>query len=1225
MKPLTLLTLATLLTLHLNATPVQFNELYFTGQPLNRKITLQLDPRFNPMADSSSTSVIGGVPLSVFPTNGTATVNLVPADYFVFIEGIPKFWRISVPDSTNVQNAVHLQSTLPSYAYTNAVGNTNGVQLAAGIWIIAVTNNGVVLISVNTNSVITAAQLAALAATNNLGSAAWQSISAFDPAGAAQAATNGLGSAARQPTSAFDPAGAAQAATNGLGSAARLPASAFDPAGAAQGAIGATNQAEFWVSTNALGTNGIGTMSAPFDGSTRVLFDSVMQAMPTNCVVHLMAGTYATWGDQGFQIKTEQRILGAGIDRTILKIVSDAPILSCCPPNVIRSTCTTCESGYPYLNSGIEVSDLTLDSNTQTNAAEPHNGIVLYATRSAIRRVKWINGFAPSNGNEAWGMCINGNEGAATGVTIEDCVVSQFKDGPLTGFGISVQSANHTVTGKIINNRAYLAGTTNMACIALSVCGGNGVEISGNYVEGAAEGFHADTYGMTNCILADNFFNGVGVGFMCQSWQRNQNRFLNNTILLDPTHNPATAFYSYGGSTNYSIIGNNIGLSGNAVPGYNYRFLVLANVAGLTISGNNINSAVSVGAIAASCTGTNFFANYDELGNPIAGLNTAFDVAGAAQAATNGLGSAARQSTGAFDSAGAAQTATNGLKSAAWHLASDFQLLFPITFTNGGSVTAVYGMDSGISAHHWIKDGTGAVRVELWPGYERWANASGSSQIYFGDDGMTINIGERTYVLDEDGFTLENLTISSVFKLSSGNPASGYVLTSDGSGTGTWQPPSASGTNGSTPAIGQVLTWTGSNSIWAFPSSGGTTNFDDIDIGTMIVTNLILSGSTPTPGQVITWSGAAAVWSTPSSSGTNGSSSASTSSCKYDSVTNGTYLLDFSQANNFDLNVYTNVTLIGSNWLSGWTSLERHSIILHPVGANRALTLPANWSAISESGSNSIPTNIVAGVMLVLDLTAFDAAGHSVMVTAKRGADPGLALYAGENISSLDPTLQTFLLGSESQTNVIRCLRFTDAEILTLDNEIQWFKASPLATNAIMQFLGVDCCGYPILLQMTTNPAAKISNLQIDFSVAPYNYVAPDSTFAPYCRPFQVETWGNGWKVFFDFSTNYSIYDIHAASVTRLFDYGDLSSTFFIVDPLVTDLSCFTNMLWAPTQADYTNVFTDFTYRPGNWTVGGTNYYNRFFHLANAPTNTIVVTTGGTYGFATNIFPLIVQ
>src|SRR5258708_1140846 len=81
-----------------------------------------------------------------------------------------------------------------------------------------------------------------------------------------------------------------------------------------------------WVAVRTDGISGSGTQSDPYDGSTSTKFDALMDGFAANTAIFLGPGTFETKGhgdgvSGGWQAKSGQRIMGSGIDVTILKIV----------------------------------------------------------------------------------------------------------------------------------------------------------------------------------------------------------------------------------------------------------------------------------------------------------------------------------------------------------------------------------------------------------------------------------------------------------------------------------------------------------------------------------------------------------------------------------------------------------------------------------------------------------------------------------------------------------------------------------------------------------------------------------------------------------------------------------------------------------------------------------------------------------------------------------------
>lgn len=248
---------------------------------------------------------------------------------------------------------------------------------------------------------------------------------------------------------------------------------------------------EFWISTNATGNFhwlwASGKMNHPLDGSTQRNFDKNMNSLPANSIVHLSPGTYRTkgyWG--GFGIKTGQKILGSGMEATVLQF----------PPGLHVGGSGACmiANGYPVTD--VEICDLTCDCNA-LNHLDTYSGIVLNGTHLAVRRVKVINCAHFGGNSEAWGIELGMLGTGSTNDVIEDCEVSHFNYAG--GGGISSMCINGS--GVMRHNRALLDGGS----FGFDAPPGD-VLIEGNYVEAAVSGVHGDMAGMTNATVVKNTF-----------------------------------------------------------------------------------------------------------------------------------------------------------------------------------------------------------------------------------------------------------------------------------------------------------------------------------------------------------------------------------------------------------------------------------------------------------------------------------------------------------------------------------------------------------------------------------------------------------------------------------------------------------------------------------------------------------------------------------------------
>jgi hypothetical protein len=363
-------------------------------------------------------------------------------------------------------------------------------------------------------------------------------------------------------------------------------------------AIQLTN--EFWISTNTPTAN-LGTLADPFDGSTATTFDLAMSNMPPNSVMHILAGTYQTKGwnpclPWGWRLKTGQKILGSGIDVTIIQEVAN---VGCCAH--VMSTSNTC-SGVGFSCSNIEISDLTVDCNFNTNS----HGILLHGTTHAIRRVKLINAASVGSTNEVFLLQIDGAGPSSEGNVVEECEVSNFiaiAGGACTA--IVLGNSTGFISGVIKNNRVFLAPAYGQ--LAIDGWGLNNLLVEGNYVNGAATGLYT-RYGATNLIASHNIFKNCLYGFSMDNVPRRNLAFTYNNIQLSYSTTISRAGFYFGSSgsyTNVSLIGNTVQFDTQA--GALSYGIAATNIVGGTISLNTIDARMSNGF--QNCTNLNVFDN----------------------------------------------------------------------------------------------------------------------------------------------------------------------------------------------------------------------------------------------------------------------------------------------------------------------------------------------------------------------------------------------------------------------------------------------------------------------------------------------------------------------------------------------------------------------------------------------------------------------------------------
>jgi hypothetical protein len=348
--------------------------------------------------------------------------------------------------------------------------------------------------------------------------------------------------------------------------------------------------AEFWISTN-LASRNLGTRENPFVCVTEPQFDRTMSNLPPNCTIHILAGTYSTYGSpKGYTVKTGQTIIGRGMDVTVLKLA----------PNTPDNTSVIGSIGG-YFGTNMEISDLTCDGNyqEQNRAAVTYCGATLFGTHNAIRRVKVIH-LAKFGGNsEAWGIVLNENNvGDSTGNIIEDCTVTEFLGG-LPGQGISAFSFNappdHPISGMVRNNRVLLQPDVYHPEIAFNNNNVFDGRYEGNYVDGATFGFYGDTGGSSNVSVVRNTFRNVVEGVSLSNARRQDMTFSQNKILLATNQvSMGTAFnIQKTGVTNISIVGNRVSWNTAPPSGLPGCFLNVSDISGLRVMDNEVEGTLT--------------------------------------------------------------------------------------------------------------------------------------------------------------------------------------------------------------------------------------------------------------------------------------------------------------------------------------------------------------------------------------------------------------------------------------------------------------------------------------------------------------------------------------------------------------------------------------------------------------------------------------------------------
>src|SRR6266851_3466977 len=129
---------------------------------------------------------------------------------------------------------------------------------------------------------------------------------------------------------------------------------------------------EVWLALRTDGQRGSGTVSDPFDATLAATFDSLMGSFAPYTTIHLAAGTYQTNGyaagvTGGWQPKRGQRIVGAGIDVTTLKLT---------PGGTVGALYFAIGADDSVQVNEFEASDMTIDCNLASQAAAVAAGAI---------------------------------------------------------------------------------------------------------------------------------------------------------------------------------------------------------------------------------------------------------------------------------------------------------------------------------------------------------------------------------------------------------------------------------------------------------------------------------------------------------------------------------------------------------------------------------------------------------------------------------------------------------------------------------------------------------------------------------------------------------------------------------------------------------------------------------------------------------------------------------
>jgi hypothetical protein len=277
---------------------------------------------------------------------------------------------------------------------------------------------------------------------------------------------------------------------------------------------------------------GSGTRLNPYSGD----FDYIMGIkVPANTVVNLGGGVFWTkgWAGQGgvSAIPAGVTLQGDGEGLTTVRRAT----------NYLGYT----ERLYNTLfsgNSNVTVCNLTVDNNAFDYVAHGWTnallGVTLLGSGNTLEHVTDINGFGYAYGSGPEGFQLSVGGYGKGGNKIIGCTVSNFFG--RYGDGIA-PVGDCLVEGNHVFFTPQPAGVPQYNLFGINVVGSSrGSLVTGNYVYGGKDGFHNDTGGDTNLVIANNVFENV-----CQGVNLTGDEKPYNSVII--SHNLMTQ------QTNYTV------------------------------------------------------------------------------------------------------------------------------------------------------------------------------------------------------------------------------------------------------------------------------------------------------------------------------------------------------------------------------------------------------------------------------------------------------------------------------------------------------------------------------------------------------------------------------------------------------------------------------------------------------------------------------------------------
>jgi len=142
------------------------------------------------------------------------------------------------------------------------------------------------------------------------------------------------------------------------------------------------------------GIAGTGTILDPYDASTPLKFETLMNSFPAYSNIVLLRGTYRTRGtysnvvNGGFSLKSGWNISGEGIDKTIVRLDFEGT-----PPLWIRTAVFGHAESYSIFFDDVTIKDMTIDANYLNNGGDARSLVCAAwnGENALIENVKGLN------------------------------------------------------------------------------------------------------------------------------------------------------------------------------------------------------------------------------------------------------------------------------------------------------------------------------------------------------------------------------------------------------------------------------------------------------------------------------------------------------------------------------------------------------------------------------------------------------------------------------------------------------------------------------------------------------------------------------------------------------------------------------------------------------------------------------------------------------------------